>query len=52
MAFSIGQRVTCERLPGRVGVVVALKKLRGLALVAWNRNFRAWIDEESLEAAR
>lgn len=52
MSFSIGDRVTCARFGNRIGRIVRLKKLRGLALVAWSRNVTGWIDTEELQAAQ
>jgi hypothetical protein len=51
VSFQVNDVVICDRVRGHVGTIAALKKLRGLALVVWNRNFRSWVDVESLEPA-
>lgn len=51
VAFSIGDQVACSRFGDRVGRIVRVRKLCGMCLIEWSRNFRSWIDEDELTLA-
>jgi hypothetical protein len=51
MTFSIGDRVISERVRGRIGIIVRVRKLAALFLVDYSRNLRVWIDDEDLHPA-
>lgn len=51
MTFATGDKVISDRVQGRVGTVVRVRKLRRLYLVTWSKNISFWLDGQDLQPA-